>query len=438
MSVTIPELSHSAPLPNDSIGGYGQPDRKPLTRWLTFNAVGVAGMAVQLTVVATLVHLGCHYLVATIAAVESAIVHNFLWHQRWTWRDRRTQSSAETALRFVRFHVLNGTISLLGNVGLTAWFTGVVGLHPIASNIIAIVVCSLLNFIFSETIVFGARQSKHTLCSAPHFAIVFLIALAPIADAGPGASTLAGWRDYETRVDSRYKTAPTSAGQFFALDGDSQARGWRDDVLKGQPRLIKIDAPSVDDGKIHHWVGAIFVPGVTVSALVDRLEQNAGHESEHYEDVLASHLIARNGDRVQVFMKLRRTNLITVTYNTEHVVDYRRMTTERASARSVATKIAELANAGTPQEHEKPSAEDNGFLWRLNAYWRYEAVPGGVLVECESVSLSRPVPTLLRPVANPIVDRIARESLTKTLVSLRSQMVDKLPAPSKIGNPTGN
>ena len=76
-----------------------------------------------------------------------------------------------------------------------------------------------------------------------------------------------------------------------------------------------------------------------------------------------------------------------------------------------------------------PSAEDNGFLWRLNAYWRYEAVPGGVLVECESVSLSRPVPMLLRAVANPIVDRIARESLTNTLVSLRDQMVNTLPAP---------
>jgi len=57
-------------------------------------------------------------------------------------------------------------------------------------------------------------------------------------------------------------------------------------------------------------------------------------------------------------------------------------------------------------------------LWRLNAYWRYEAVQGGVIVECESVSLSRPVPTLVRPVANPIVDRVARESLSRTLGGL--------------------
>src|SRR4029079_8781325 len=99
---------------------------------------------------------------------------------------------------------------------------------------------------------------------------------------------------------------------------------------------------------------------------------------------------------------------------------YRRIATERASARSVATKIAEIANPGTLQEREMRSAEDNGFLWRLNAYWRYEAVPGGVLVECESVSLSRPVPMLLRAVANPIVDRVARESLNRRLTGLRA------------------
>jgi putative flippase GtrA len=419
MPATIHALGNCAQPLNASLGVDVPRGGTPLRRWVVFNAVGAAGMAVQLAVVATLVHFRCHYLVATVLAVESAIVHNFLWHQRWTWRDRPAQSSAETAVRLVRFHILNGTVSLLGNVFVTAWGTGIIGLNPIVSNVIAIGLCSLLNFVFSETMVFSARCSKHTTWSAPQIGVMLLVAVAPVVDAGPGASTLAAWRDYEARVDLRYKAASSSGGQFFALDDDNQSRGWRNDVLHGQPRTIKIDAPSVDDGKIHHWVGAIFVPGTTVSALIDRLEQNAGHESEHYEDVLASRLIARNGDHVQVYMKLRRTNLITVSYNTEHSVDYRRITTERASARSVATKIAELADAGTPHEREKPATEDNGFLWRLNAYWRYEAVPGGVLVECESVSLSRPVPALLRPVANPIVDRIARESLNKTLLTLQ-------------------
>ena len=138
--------------------------------------------------------------------------------------------------------------------------------------------------------------------------------------------------------------------------------------------------------------------------------------------MVASKLIGRDGDRLRVFLKLRRTSIITVTYNTEHTVEYRRIDAAHASARSVATRIAELADPGTPREREKLEKDDNGFLWRLNAYWRYEAWNGGVLVECESVSLSRPVPLLLRPMAGPIVDRIARESLEGTLRSLRAML----------------
>ena len=153
-------------------------------------------------------------------------------------------------------------------------------------------------------------------------------------------------------------------------------------------------------------------------ALIDRLEQKPAMNREHYEDVLASRLIARDGDRVQVFMKLRRTNLITVTYNTEHVVDYTRIATERASARSVATKIAELADTGTPQEREKSADEDNGFLWRSECVL---ALRSGTGRRAGRMRIGEPEPsspTAVRPVANPIVDRIARESLTRTLADV--------------------
>ena len=177
--------------------------------------------------------------------------------------------------------------------------------------------------------------------------------------------------------------------------------------------------PDVPDGRIHHWVGAILVPRVTVDEVVRYLQAHAGQESGSYEDVIASRLIARDGDRVRVFMKLRRTKVITATYNTEHSVEYRRVSVQRASSRSVATRIAELADAGTSGEHEKAAGADSGYLWRLNAYWRYEQTPDGVLIECESLSLSRNIPSLLRPFVSGIVDGVARESLEKTLVSLR-------------------
>jgi len=389
-------------------------------------------MVVQLGVVAFFVHVvRAHYALATAIGVESAILHNFVWHQRWTWRDRPPQGRGDSMARLARFHLLNGSISLVGNLAVTMFLTGVMKLDPVASNLIAIGVCSLVNFSASDSLVFAtARDDRHRSAANRSrvlpLAVLAILASGSAASAGPAPATIAAWQAYETRIDTSYGAAASAAPErFFALDRDGLAPRWRETVLHGGQAMIKIEPASVTDGKIHHWIGAIFVPGITVSALVDRLEQQAGRESQSYEDVTESRLLERNGDRVRVFMKLRRTNLITVMYNTEHTVEYRRLAAERATARSVATRIVELADAGTPREREKTADEDNGFLWRLNAYWRYLAVPGGVIVECESVSLSRPVPLLLRPVANPIVDRIARDSLSRTLVSLKSVLTTK-------------
>ena len=130
------------------------------TRWFAFNSVGVIGMLVQLATVAILVRVGWHYLAATAVGVETAVLHNFIWHQRWTWRDRPASSVRTTALRLVQFHLLNGAVSLAGNVGLTALFTGVAEVNPIVSNLIAITACSLVNFAGSESIVFQDQRRR--------------------------------------------------------------------------------------------------------------------------------------------------------------------------------------------------------------------------------------------------------------------------------------
>jgi hypothetical protein len=166
----------------------------------------------------------------------------------------------------------------------------------------------------------------------------------------------------------------------------------------------------------------VFVPRTTVDAVISRMQQGAGRESEHYAEVKASRLLEKNGDTLRVFMKLERdATIMTVTYNTEHAVEYQRHGA-RARSRSVATKIAEVADAGTKSEREKKAGDDHGFLWRLNAYWRFEQIGDGVLIECESVSLSRSVPFVVRPIVGPIANRIARESLERTLKSLRGYL----------------
>jgi putative flippase GtrA len=404
-----------------------------LRRWLSFNGVGLLGIGVQLAVLSVLVHgLRVHYLTATAVAVEAAVLHNFVWHQRWTWRDRPARSGEEIAMRLARFHALNGAISLAGNLGLMTLLTGMLHIDPLPANLAAVTACSLLNFSVSEAVVFRAARVSALVLSlvlAPALASVPVAARETPATAAISAATLAAWQQYERQVDSRYETAAAQGNPFFAEDAFGVPQGWRQQVLNGQISMVQIESaspgggePSIPDGKVHHWAGAIFVPRAQLAAVVARLRDRAGRESESFADVTASRLLARDGDRLKIFMRLRRDSIITVSYNSEHEVVYRHLGAARASSRSVATKIAELVAAGTPQEREAGAADDRGFLWKLNAYWRFELADGGVLIECESVSLSRNVPRLLRPFVTGAVERIARDSLARTLTSMRTDL----------------
>ncbi len=127
-------------------------------RWLKFNFVGGLGIGIQLGMLAMLVKvLGMGYLPATAIAVETAILHNFTWHERFTWKDRTAgarRRARDVAGRLVRFHAGNGVISLAGNLVLMRLFVGVLHVKVLPANMVTIAICSLANFAASEWFVF--------------------------------------------------------------------------------------------------------------------------------------------------------------------------------------------------------------------------------------------------------------------------------------------
>ncbi|MGO8756553.1 MAG: GtrA family protein [Terracidiphilus sp.] len=128
-----------------------------LIRWGKFNAVGAMGMAVQLGSLALFNQMtGGHYLVATAAALELTLVHNFIWHLHYTWRDRRDNSAL--AGQFVRFHLSNGLVSMAGNLALMPLLVRQAHIPVVASNAIAILGCSLLNFCLGHNWAFAVRS----------------------------------------------------------------------------------------------------------------------------------------------------------------------------------------------------------------------------------------------------------------------------------------
>jgi hypothetical protein len=240
--------------------------------------------------------------------------------------------------------------------------------------------------------------------------------------------TIAAWTQYVQATEHRIAGEIGTDGPFLVQDFHPDSTGARRAVLQGDVLVDKMqtrddsgDSIGVPKGAIHHWRGSIFVPDVTLDDLLYGVKSPLRQE-DLQEDVIESRVLERDGDRVHVFLKLRRKKIVTVHYNTEHVMEYARHSAERASSRSVATRIAELVDVGTQREREKPLGDDRGFLWRLNSYWRYHEVEGGVIVECESVSLSRSIPSVVRWMVTPLINGAARESMERTLTSLRGRL----------------
>lgn len=129
-------------------------DKSPngLGRWLKFNAVGAVGIAVQLAVLTLLKSgLGLNYLLATALAVEATVLHNFVWHERFTWSDRPTQTSLE---RLAKFNLTTGGLSVLGNVIAMKLLVEVAGINYLLANLLSIAACSIVNFFVADRAIF--------------------------------------------------------------------------------------------------------------------------------------------------------------------------------------------------------------------------------------------------------------------------------------------
>jgi len=130
------------------------------TRWLKFNGVGALGIVAQLGVLALLTGVfHVQYLIATAIAVESAVLHNFVWHERFTWADRR---GSERLRRLLKFNATTGAFSIAGNVIFSKLLRGA-GLGHFSASVCAIGLCSVINFLLNDRFVF---KKVETLCLA--------------------------------------------------------------------------------------------------------------------------------------------------------------------------------------------------------------------------------------------------------------------------------
>jgi hypothetical protein len=240
-----------------------------------------------------------------------------------------------------------------------------------------------------------------------------VVVASTVAGQGLRPPTAAGWEAYIKATEAR--VLPERGGAIPPRQGVE-----RGEVFVEQ---MKTSGPAgelkVPDAAVHDWRGTVLVPGARLEDVVSRLEREPPDTRQ--EDVLSSSVLALRPGWMKVAVRVHRKLILSAVFDTEHEVTFQRYGPSRASSFSQATKIVEIADAGTPKERPKGEKEDRDLLWKWHAYWRYEQVERGVLVECESITLSRPVPTLLKPIAWPLVNKVARESMERTLITFRER-----------------
>ena len=257
----------------------------------------------------------------------------------------------------------------------------------------------------------------------------------------PGSAGAAQLRPETLRAFDRYvqvsesQMAPENAadGTFLyveRLPADQRAAAL-EQLHRGEVVIEKLESRdagktiAVPAGLIHDWIGTVFIPGVTLAQTL-ALEEDYDHHQEIFKpDVMRSKILRRNGDDFTIYYRLRKKKIITSILDSDHDVHYHLIDATHAASRSHTTRIQEVENAGEASESLKPVGDDDGFLWRMNTYWRFEEKDGGVYVECRSISLTRDIPAGLGWMIGPIVTSIPRESLTFTLGTTRSALLKR-------------
>jgi hypothetical protein len=248
--------------------------------------------------------------------------------------------------------------------------------------------------------------------------LLFSILPAGLAAAELQPATVRAFEQYIRTAEARLEPK----GGFLWVDQDpARVRQVRAGQVLSQPWGASAET-HVENGLIHDWIGAAFIPGATLDRTLAMVQDYNNHKNIYKPEVIDSRLLGRKGDEYQIYLRLLKKKVLTVVLNTNHDVVYTRIDAKRERSRSYTTRIAEVVDPGKPGEHELPPGQGHGFLWRLYSYWRFEERDGGVYVECEAISLTRSVPAGLGWIIEPIIRNLPRESLANTLRATRDAL----------------
>ena len=256
---------------------------------------------------------------------------------------------------------------------------------------------------------------------------------APLGAADLQPETAAAYSRYRALTEARIEKQVADPKAFLYLNTLPPAERERAfaALKRGEIYMTSLATPdpsgatlAIPHGLIHHWLGAVFIPGATMAGTLKVME-DYDHKRDNYPEVSRSRMISRDGGHIQAFMRLHQHHVITVTLDAQFDINYIERDPEHWYVMSHSVRVQQVQNAGKPDERDLPAGQGDGFLWQLDSYWRYVEQDGGIYVELEAVSLTRDVPSGLGWMIKPFITSIPKQSLESTLESTRKAVLKK-------------
>lgn len=224
------------------------------------------------------------------------------------------------------------------------------------------------------------------------------------------AGAVAAFDRYVSGVETRLETQHRSAEGFLAPVDEERVR--KGDVVVEE---LTPKGEEIPGGMLHHWRATAFAAGAKAADLQRVMRDYSAYPQLFAPQVTAARVTGGTGNHRQVWMRVVQKHIIMVVLDTSYDVTFGQLDEQHGWSWSKSTDIQEIADAGTDHEHALSAKDEHGFLWRQNTYWSYVETDDGLLLQVESVSLTRGIPAGLGWAVKPFVESVPRDSLEFTL-----------------------
>jgi hypothetical protein len=199
--------------------------------------------------------------------------------------------------------------------------------------------------------------------------------------------------------------------------------------------VIGYGIQSVPNGLVHHWIGGIFIPNATIDSLA-AITLDYGRYKEFYSPVVVEAKLLACTATGQRFSMLwhRKVLFVDAAMQGEYAAHEVRIDSHRGYNVSDTVQLQEIENYGRPNQRVLPPDTGDGFIWRLHSVARYEERDGGVYLELEAIVLTREIPSSVRWLVSPVVNRLSRNSLTTSLRQTRDAVNSMSPYEHSVAN----